>query len=45
MTITNEVLNSVRDINRKNKEPEEFDGKIIVVSTFQADEKIVSTVC
>ena len=42
INIRNKVLNSARDINPKDKEePEEFDGKIIVVSTFKADEKIV----
>ena len=45
MNISNKVLNSVRDISFKDKEePEEFDEKIIVVSPFQAKEKIVSTI-
>ena len=39
--ITSKVLNSAREINPKNIEPEESEGKIIVVSTFQADEKFL----
>ena len=45
VNIRNKVSNSARDISPKDKEePDIFDEKLIVVSTFQADEKIVSTI-
>ena len=42
--IKNKVLNSERDISIKRKVAAEDDGKIIVVSTFEADDNIVSAV-
>ena len=42
--ITNKVLNSERDISLKEKQELEGNEKIIVVSTFEADEEIVKTV-
>ena len=42
--ITTKVLNLERDISIKEKEEEHENEKIMVVSTFQADENIVEAV-
>ena len=42
--ITDKVLNLERDISVKLKEQAEDDGKIIVVSTFEADDSIVTKI-
>ena len=42
--ITNKVKNSRRNIEIQSKQPVEDDGKIIVVSTYEADKNIVHSV-
>ena len=42
--ITQKVLNSERDISVKQRQEIQNDGKIIVVSTFEADSAIVKAV-
>ena len=42
--IKNKVLNSERDISIKKKVAAEDEGKIIVISTFEVDDNIVSAV-